>query len=134
MYEYYMHICSYNNIPIQGGGDLVNIFKALSEESRLRILALLIEREMCVCEIEASLNLTQSNASRHLSVLKNSGILESYKIAQWAYYRVDETFKNEHSELWNYLKDKLRELPTYQDDCSEYEKCRVQDLCNYNTN
>ena len=61
------------------------IFKALAEESRLRILSLLIEGEMCVCEIEACLGMTQSNVSRHLSALKNSGILDSSKQAQWHY-------------------------------------------------
>lgn len=112
---------------------MVDIFKALSEESRLRILALLLDKEMCVCEIEASLNMTQSNASRHLTVLKKSGILESYKIAQWAYYRIEDNFISTHSELWEYLKIKLRELPTYKRDTIEYDKCKTQDICNLNT-
>lgn len=108
---------------------MVELFKALSEESRLRIMALLLDREMCVCEIEACLDLTQSNASRHLTVLKRSGILESYKISQWTYYKINDSFKNEQSELWNYLQVKLKELPTYQTDRTEYEKCNAQDLC-----
>lgn len=124
-----MHICSYKNILIEGDGDLVDIFKALSEESRLRILALLMNREMCVCEIEACLNMTQSNASRHLTVLKKSGILESYKMAQWAYYRIDETFKKENENLWSYLQVKLKEIPTYQVDCEEFIKCNELNLC-----
>lgn len=111
---------------------LVDIFKALSEESRLRILALLLEREMCVCEIETCLRLTQSNASRHLTALKKCGILDSYKKAQWAYYRIDESFKRNHIDLWKYLLIKLKELPTYQIDSSEYEKCKGLDLCHYN--
>lgn len=92
---------------------MTDIFKALSEESRLRILSLLLESEMCVCEIEDCLNLTQSNASRHLTTLKKSGILDSYKQAQWAYYRINDSFKNDHKDLWEYLKKKLIELPTY---------------------
>ena len=63
--------------------DLVDMFKALAEESRLRILALLLHDEMCVCEIEGCLKMTQSNVSRHLAGLKNSGILDSYKQAQY---------------------------------------------------
>ena len=113
-----------------GGDDLLTIFKALSEESRLRILGVLMEREMCVCEIEACLNMTQSNASRHLTVLKKSGILEVYKEAQWVYYKIDENFKSEHTELWKYLEIKLKELPTYQRDRSKSERCKVQNLCN----
>lgn len=109
---------------------MVDIFKALSEESRLRILALLMEREMCVCEIEACLSLTQSNASRHLTILKKCGLLESYKVAQWAYYRIDEDFKKNNIELWMYLQNRLKEILTYQLDCDEYKKCKAQDLCN----
>ncbi len=108
---------------------MVDIFKALSEESRLRILAMLLEREMCVCEIEICLNMTQSNASRHLTLLKKSGILESYKMAQWAYYRIDDNFKKENMDLWNYLQKKLKEMPTYKVDCKECAKCKGLNLC-----
>lgn len=111
-----------------------DIFKALSEESRLRIVALLLEREMCVCEIEACLSMTQSNASRHLMALKKCGILDSYKKAQWAYYKIDERFKREHLYLFKYLQIKLKELPTYHIDNSECEKCRVLDICNDSKN
>ncbi|MCI2036095.1 transcriptional regulator [Caproiciproducens sp. NJN-50] len=108
---------------------MVEFFKALSEESRLRILSLLLEREMCVCEIEASLKMTQSNASRHLTALKNSGILDSFKKAQWTYYRINDRFKRDHAELWEYLQYHLRELPTYKIDLAEYQKCSGQKLC-----
>jgi len=109
---------------------MVDIFKALSEESRLRILSLLTENEMCVCEIEAALKMTQSNASRHLTALKKCGILDSYKDAQWAYYRISDHFKQQNEELWQYLQHKLIELPTYQKDKEAYHKCKGQHLCN----
>ena len=115
-----------------GGGIMVDIFKALSEESRLRILAMLLEREMCVCEIEVCLNMTQSNASRHLTALKKCGILDSYKQAQWAYYKISESFKQEHQELWEYLQVKLKEITTYQQDYNECEKCISLNLCKLN--
>lgn len=124
-----MSKCSCKHMGCKEVITLVELFKALSEESRLRILALLMKREMCVCEIEACLNMTQSNASRHLTVLKKSGILESYKMAQWAYYRIDETFKKENENLWSYLQVKLKELPTYQVDFEESIKCNELNLC-----
>lgn len=105
------------------------IFRALSEESRLRILSVIMEREMCVCEIEVCLKMTQSNASRHLTVLKNCGILDNYKVGQWAYYKISDTFVRNHRELFEYLKYKLTELPGYQKDLKEYEKCCKQDVC-----
>jgi len=113
---------------------MVDKFKALSEESRLRILALIIERQMCVCEIEAYLHMTQSNASRHLTVLKQCGILESYKEAQWAHYKISESFKEEHKGLWEYLQIKIKELPSYQSDRNECEKYKMVDLCNITLN
>lgn len=111
---------------------MVDIFKALSEESRLRILSLLPEDELCVCEIEACLKMTQSNASRHLTVLKKCGLLESYKNGLWTYYRISNRFIEENVELWEYLKQRFRNLPSYPADCEEYQKCKAQELCSCN--
>jgi ArsR family transcriptional regulator len=108
---------------------LVDIFKALSEDNRLRILSLLLDREMCVCEIEYCLNITQSNASRHLTELKKCGILDSYKEAQWTYYRVSNNFKTENKELWMYLQVKLKELKTYEPDNKKCVKLNEIDIC-----
>jgi ArsR family transcriptional regulator len=109
---------------------MTDIFKALSDETRLRILSLILSGEMCVCEIEDCLDLTQSNASRHLAALKNAGILSSSKQAQWAYYKLNEDFCNENKELMNYLADKLKSLPAYESDILKREKCKQADICN----
>lgn len=111
---------------------MIEIFKALSEESRLRILSLLLEGELCVCEIEACLKMTQSNASRHLTALKRCGILENYKKAQWTYYKISDDFIQKNTELMEYLKDRLRTLPSYLSDCEAYQKCKAQGLCSCN--
>lgn len=104
---------------------MVEHFKVLSETTRLRIIALLLNREMCVCEIECSLELTQSNASRHLTALTRSGILTKRKQAQWTYFRINENFQTEHKKLWEYLIEKLPQMQTYQSDLSAYEGCRA---------
>jgi ArsR family transcriptional regulator, arsenate/arsenite/antimonite-responsive transcriptional repressor len=73
--------------------DIVYIIKALADENRLRILNLLRNGELCVCDIEAVLGIKQSNASRHLNRLKVAEIIVSEKKSQWVYYRLkDETF------------------------------------------
>ncbi len=113
---------------------MVEIFKALSEESRLRILSLILEGEMCVCNIEACLNMTQSNASRHLNVLKQNRILISYKKAQWTYYRMNEKFIEEHKDLYDYLCVKLRTLPTYQTDRTNKQLYCDKNICNLDSN
>lgn len=108
---------------------MVEIFKALAEESRLRILAILMEGEMCVCEIESCLKMTQSNVSRHLTALKNSGIVESYKKAQWAYYKVSEKFKENNQDLWIYLEKNLKKMPNYHKDFDECQNFKGIGLC-----
>lgn len=87
--------------------DLIEIFKALGDENRIRILNLLIRQELCVCEIETVLDMTQSNASRHLNKLKTSGIITSEKKSQWVYYRVDNKFIEENNLLYEFIKNKM---------------------------
>ena len=69
--------------------DLTRIFKALSDESRLRVLNLLMERECCVCEVMQSLDISQSKASRILTKLYDVGILRLKKDGLWSLYSID---------------------------------------------
>lgn len=108
---------------------MVEIFKALSEETRLRIFAQVVKGDMCVCEIEKCLELTQSNASRHLTALKRAGILDSYKNAQWAYYKIRDSFMEENKELYTYLVKNAKELSTYTSDSEKYDLCRATNMC-----
>lgn len=64
--------------------------KALGDETRLRILALLAERELCVCEILAVLELPQSTVSRHLAILRRAGWVLDRRQGSWMYYRLVE--------------------------------------------
>ncbi len=69
------------------------IFKALSDDSRLRILYLIFtNEEMCISDIEQILNFTQTKTSRHITYLKNSGILKQNKSDQWVYYSIKEQY------------------------------------------
>jgi len=63
-------------------------FKALADETRLRILKLLEVREMCVCEVMVALDLTQPTASHHLGLLENAGFVKARKEGKWVFYRV----------------------------------------------
>jgi ArsR family transcriptional regulator len=69
--------------------DLVKAFKALSDETRLRILNLLLERECCVCEVMQALNISQTRASRNLSALYDAGFLKLRKDGLWSLYSID---------------------------------------------
>jgi ArsR family transcriptional regulator len=61
-------------------------FKALGDETRLRIMKLLEAREMCVCEIMVALDLTQPTASHHLRILENTRLVKSRKEGKWVFY------------------------------------------------
>lgn len=93
---------------------LVNILKALSDETRLRILNLLYERELCVCDIMEALKISQTKASRHLSYLKNAGLVDDRKHAQWVYYSL---VRNEGIKfLDSLILDNLRNEELLKDD------------------
>ncbi len=66
------------------------IFKALSDINRLKIIKLLKEGELCVCELTTALSTSQSTVSHHLSVLKNAGLIKERKEGKWSYFRLSE--------------------------------------------
>ncbi len=70
--------------------DLVTIFKALSDETRLRIIKLLEEGELCVCDITAALDMVQPKVSFHLSALKQAGFIKDRKQGKWIHYSLNE--------------------------------------------
>jgi ArsR family transcriptional regulator, arsenate/arsenite/antimonite-responsive transcriptional repressor len=69
--------------------DLIKLYKALSDESRLRVLNRLLERECCVCEVMQALDISESKASRILSALYKAGILKLRKDGLWSLYSID---------------------------------------------
>ncbi|MFH0846474.1 MAG: metalloregulator ArsR/SmtB family transcription factor [Chloroflexota bacterium] len=69
--------------------DVVKVFKTLSDETRLRILNLLLVRECCVCEVMQALNVSQTRASRNLRILYDAGFLKQRKEGLWSLYSLD---------------------------------------------
>ncbi len=64
------------------------VLASLAHPNRLMILDLLQKRDMCVCELQASLRMEQSNLSRHLKVMAQEGIVDWYRVGTRAYYRI----------------------------------------------
>ena len=85
--------------------DAAQFFKVLADETRLKMLWLLFNhRELCVCDITAALEITQSKASRHLSTLKHANLITQRKEGLWSYYalsQVDVPLVQEHLSLLN---------------------------------
>ena len=67
---------------------LENTFKALADQTRLRIIGLLTAGEICVCDIHGSLGLPQPTVSRHLAYLRKSGLVATRKDGLWVNYRL----------------------------------------------
>jgi ArsR family transcriptional regulator len=81
------------------------IFKALSEEPRVRILNLLQNhREMCISDIEQILDYTQTKTSRHMSYLKNAGIVGARKSDQWIFYYIQDEVQGLLGQIWSYIE------------------------------
>jgi ArsR family transcriptional regulator, arsenate/arsenite/antimonite-responsive transcriptional repressor len=64
------------------------LFKALGDETRLRIVALLSHGELCVCHLEEALQLSQPKVSRHLATLRSAGVVDHRRDGTWVHYRL----------------------------------------------
>jgi Predicted transcriptional regulators len=100
--------------------DILDILKALSDETRLRIISLLYEKELCVCDIMEVLQITQTKASRHLAYIKNSDIIADRKQAQWVYYSMIKT--DDLKFLDSLVYDNLRNLELFKNDLRNLEE------------
>ncbi len=87
---------------------IAQYFKALSDETRLRILSLLTTGELCVCDLMAVLDLPQSTVSRHLAYLRNTGLVEDRRQGIWMYYRLAKP-SSELPDFAEWLPERLAE-------------------------
>lgn len=88
--------------------EMADTMKLLSDKTRLTIVALLKEREMCVCDIVDVLETTQPNISQHLKKLKTGGIVNETRRSQWIYYSLNVNDKP-------YLNEIISQLPSMKD-------------------
>ncbi len=92
--------------------ELARLFKALSEETRLEILELIFAvGEVCVCEVEEVLEISQSKASRHLRYLRNQGILVDRRDGLWVHYDLADDLEAESTRILDVLRDVLAARP-----------------------
>jgi len=101
----------------------VKIFKALSDETRLRILNLIIEQECCVCEVMQTLNISQTRASRNLSQLYNAGLLILRKEGLWSLYSVDrQKVEPFTASLLGVITEHFNSMPVFNKDRENLKK------------
>ncbi|NEM96956.1 ArsR/SmtB family transcription factor [Pontibacter burrus] len=94
------------------------IFKALADESRVRILHLILRnKEMCISDLEQVLDYTQTKTSRHLAYLRNAGLVAPRKLDQWVYYSLKDEAADMLNQIFTYLERDstlLKDQETYQ--------------------
>ncbi len=83
--------------------DHARIFKALCDEKRLEILAMLRGGEKCACVLLAQMDISQSTLSYHMKILCESGIVENWQVGKWTHYRISREGRRHASDLLHIL-------------------------------
>lgn len=107
---------------------LMQVIKALGDDTRMRILNILKDGELCVCEIEVILGINQSNASRHLNKLTNAKILDYNKVAKYVYYKLNEDTMREYPFIKEIMQKNATEPKYYKEDNEKLKRYRASGL------
>jgi ArsR family transcriptional regulator len=92
------------------------VLKALGDQTRLRILKLLLNRRLCVCELEAALDLPQTKVSRHLTVLRSVGLADDSREGQWIFYSLFKPRNNFEKSVFQIIENTLADNPLIKKD------------------
>ncbi len=104
--------------------DVTRLLKALSDTTRVRIVALLDGREeLCVCELVEALGVPQYSVSRHLSVLKAAGIVADWRQGKWMHYALDARLSKEERDIVSAVCARARQNPVTRQDRRRLERC-----------
>jgi len=90
---------------------------------RRALRLLLFKRELCVCQIEAALGISQTKASRHLALLRHLGLLKARRDGLWIYYTLEEPRDKVEEELFKNLRDSLRTELSSMEDLARMKTC-----------
>ena len=107
--------------------DFLAITKALSDETRIRIMKLLEHGELCVCELMEVLGMGQSTVSKHLGILHSAGLVERRKEGTWSYYRLAEEAVNKYNLLFReVMRQVLNDDKLIQEDVRRLKRLKRQ--------
>jgi len=90
--------------------NLLEIYKALSDQTRLRALAAVEHNELCLCQLTGLLGLAPSTVSKHMSLLSRAGLVQSRKDGRWVYYSLAP---KSDKGIWEHLKPIMADLGNY---------------------
>jgi ArsR family transcriptional regulator, arsenate/arsenite/antimonite-responsive transcriptional repressor len=110
--------------------EFIKVMRALSDSNRVKIIKLLQQREMCVCEIQAALGIAQPTVSKHLKVLENAGLVGRKKEGLWVNYFLTDGGRSPYAaSLLGNLKHWLREDSEVRNLLEKSETIRREDVC-----
>ncbi|QDV62677.1 ArsR/SmtB family transcription factor [Crateriforma conspicua] len=111
---------SADDIPIVAlseiGEEINTVFRAFADGTRLRILHLLVEDEICVGNLVKILQLPQPTVSRHLAYLRKASLVDVRKVGQWSHYSLAPARSCFQQKLYGCLTDCFHDVPELQDD------------------
>ncbi|MHC4553603.1 MAG: ArsR/SmtB family transcription factor [Planctomycetota bacterium] len=107
--------------------EILNITKALSDENRVRALMMLSGGEMCVCQIIEMLGLAPSTVSKHMSILRQAGLVQTRKNGRWIFYRLADQNNPAALEAIQWLAKHLKEDPVVAQDENRLEEVKQMD-------
>ena len=96
--------------------DIENLFKALADRTRLRLISLIGDSEVCVCFFVSILKTSQPKISRHLAYLRRAGIVTARREGKWMHYRLAEPPDEHAAKIFREVRASLREHPEFQRD------------------
>ncbi len=108
--------------------DTLKILKALSDSTRLRIIMLLLKKELCVCELTFILKMEQSRISHQLRILRDVDLVEDSRDKKWIIYRIPDTIRENFGYLLKGIQRELKNSKEIQEDAVRLETCLKEDI------
>ncbi len=110
--------------------ELVKVFKALGDKNRLRILKMLQHKKMCVCELAAALGISQPSVSRHLSLMRDAGLVTDERNGPWIDYALCEENINPYTQaIMSHLSEWINDDPYVKGDLKKVKSMKREELC-----
>jgi ArsR family transcriptional regulator len=109
--------------------ELEQYFKALADSTRLRILNLLLQGELCVCDVQYVLDISQPNVSRHLAYLKNSGLVQDRRDGYRIFYRLADPDLETKKLLYDFLRQSFLQQAQLKDDTARLKEAISAGAC-----
>jgi ArsR family transcriptional regulator, arsenate/arsenite/antimonite-responsive transcriptional repressor len=110
--------------------DFITVMKAVSDPNRVKLLKILQEKVMCVCEIQAALGIAQPTVSKHLKVLEKAGLVSSTKDGLWVNYHLTDGRRSPYAaSLLGNMRHWLEEDPAIRGIKASLASIRREEIC-----